>query len=208
MQLGRCCRCSPPTRIYADYLTTLAESPGPSEDVVAALGAEPEWVRPESAAELSDCRLYTIGCFGFSRKSPSSVPGNGGVWNLTALQQTTVVDWVLGGGKLVICVDYRNLIASPTYTEYAIDQDYFDGVDDMCDELGLDWSITPYDGPLQPGPPHPLGQFIQSGIADGNTDYFEYDNAAGSQVDGTDGITVYNGTNQRIAYAAAGSVQF
>jgi hypothetical protein len=173
-----------PMKIYADYFRTLIlGSYSPAKDKLEEIsGYEVTQLLPSSVADLSDCEIYCLGCFGRA----NGVFPQGQVMTLDATQRGVVADWVNAGGKLLCCVDYRNLYDSGGFLQSRnVDSSFYTQLATLISNAGGSLTFGAEDAVTPTTTvPWPTAAFLSDSWTTGITGQVEYDSSAGSSITG------------------------
>ncbi len=176
--------------IYADYFRPGSPPGSGIEAVYAPLKDALETISsnavtqllPSSLSDLDDCEVYCLGCFG-------AVDGSftqGQIMTLNSTQRGIIADWVNAGGKLLCCVDYKNLTTSGgTLLFRAVDTTFYDAMEQLISDAGGSLTFGREDAINGSTPhPYPVAAFLSDPWTTGITGDIEYDGPAGSSISG------------------------
>lgn len=206
-----CCCGNVVQHVFCDYYsgnTNIQSTFEPAESAIAGTfesGSGPgvSVMLPATAADLDDCGLYCIGCFGRDEYAFPETPDDGAKWSLSSSEEDLLADWIDAGGKLLMCVDYNELGSN-----VLISDEYYDAAEAFLAKLGLSVTFGREDSAGGVSAPWPTDTFLSTALTSGITESFEYDGEAGSSFSFTPsgaGTKIYDGTAQTIAYFPAGS---
>lgn len=179
MQLSCGCCEQPKPYIYCDYFRTAIETQyAPAKDALETIsGYAITQVLPATTADLADCNIYCIGCFG--RLIPS--PGAGGIMTLTSGQRTVIANWVNAGGKLLCCVDYKDIYSGAVLSR-GVDSSFFTELETLISDAGGSLTFGAEDAVAGNPNPWPTSTFLSDAWTSGITGAVEYDRGFGSSV--------------------------
>ncbi len=182
MQLA--CGCCQVNRIYADYFRTLilGSYATAKEKLEEISGSEVTQLLPASLSDLDDCEIYCLGCFG----RVNGVFPQGQVMTLTSTQRGIIADWVNAGGKLLCCVDYRNLYDGGGFLQSRnVDPSFYTDLATLISDAGGSLTFGAEDI-VTPATvvPYPTAAFLSDAWTTGITGQIEYDSNAGSSITG------------------------
>lgn len=185
MQLScGCCRRAG-TKVYADYFRTILSSVyAPAYDALTTIsGSAVTQLLPSSLADLSDCNIYCIGGFG---RQLGAFPANGGIMTLNATERGIIADWVNAGGKLLCCVEYKNLLdGSGNIITRQSETSYYSQLSTLISDAGGSISFGMEDllnGSFPTAVPKDV--FLSDPWTSGITGEVEYDRDHGSSITG------------------------
>lgn len=170
-----------PLRVYADYFqSALSGSYQPALDVLESYsGSAVTEVLPASTADLADCGLYCLGCFG---RAPGVFP-QGRVMTLDSTERGIVADWVNAGGKLLCCVDYKTLYDSRGFlVTRNVDSSFFSDLATLISDAGGSLTFGAEDSVVGGSAPWPKDTFLSDAWTSGIAGEIEYDFTAGSSI--------------------------
>lgn len=190
MQLSCGCCNDPGGLIYADLLR-LGSPPGtgiqaayaPAKDALESIsGNTVTQLLPSSLSDLDDCEIYCLGCFGAADGSFTQ----GQIMTLNSTQRGIIADWVNAGGKLLCCVDYKNLTTSGGSLLFrAIDPTFYDAMEQLISDAGGSLTFGREDAINGSTPnPYDKGTFLSDSWTTGVSGEIEYDGPAGSSISG------------------------
>ena len=189
MQLSCGC-CDNGGLIYADFLRPgvppgggIESSYAPAKEALETIsGNVVAQLLPSSLSDLDDCEIYCLGCFG--RVDGSFTQGQ--IMTLNATQRGIIADWVNAGGKLLCCVDYKNLTNSGgTLIFRNVDTTFYTQLATLISDAGGSLTFGAEDV-VTPATttPYPKATFLSDSWTTGITGEIEYDSNAGSSISG------------------------
>ena len=137
---------------------------------------------PSSLADLNQCEVYCLGCFG--RTDGSFTQGT--IMTLNSTQRGIIADWVNAGGKLLCCVDYKNLTTSGGSLLFRnVDATFFTHLEQLISDAGGSLTFGREDLITGSTPnPYNKSTFLSDSWTTGITGEVEYDGPAGSSISG------------------------
>jgi hypothetical protein len=189
MQLSCGC-CDTGGLIYADFLRPGVPPGAGIEAVYAPLKDALETISgnvvaqllPSSLSDLDDCEVYCLGCFGAADGSFTQ----GQIMTLNSTQRGIIADWVNAGGKLLCCVDYKNLTTSGGALIFrAVDTTFYNAMEQLISDAGGSLTFGREDA-INGSTPNPYDKatFLSDSWTTGITGEIEYDGTAGSSISG------------------------
>ncbi len=181
MQISCGCCEQPKPYIYCDYFrTAIATQYAPPKDALETIsGSAITQVLPSSVADLADCNIYCLACFGRA----NGPPGSGQIMTLTSGQRTVIADWVNAGGKLLACLDYKDLYNSGgSLISKGVDSTFFTELATLISDAGGTLTFGAEDAVAGNPDPWPTSTFLSDSWTSGITGAVEYDRGFGSSI--------------------------
>lgn len=195
---GGCCHCRP-KKFYRDALST--KIGGANFEYINDLFDGVTTLKPATSADLEDCNVYLINAWGAIVEFPPT--GGYDVWDLSSTNSTVIADWVAAGGKLIVCVDFKDFLSGGVSIGKGTTAAYAASLNTLLSDCGSGLSVTATDCTFPIGAPS-TDTFSSSSLTSGITGLVSYDNAAGSTSSG--GTLVFNSDSQnQIRFDSAGS---
>jgi hypothetical protein len=169
---------TPASKIYADFIDpVLANVSSDARDALEGLsGSAISVLLPTAAADLADCEIYTIGCWGRQR-----VPSAGRIFTLDAAESAIVAAWVNAGGKLLCTVDYKEWpTALPP--QFGLDPSYYTDLSNLISNAGGTLTFGAEDTTGGVTAPYPVADVLSDTWTTDITTKIEYDDDAGSSI--------------------------
>lgn len=194
------CRCRP-TKFYRNDVS--ASIPSSTFANINAKFAGVTNLLPTSSAQLNDCNVYLINAWGATKEFPPT--GGYDVWNLSSTHATILAAWVASGGKLICCVDYKQLLTgSASLVGSATSTAYGASLNALLAAAGSGLSVTPTNATSTTPSAWPTSTFISTSLTTGITGPVAHDWDGGSPISGGTLCFNPNSANQ-IRFETVGS---